>query len=132
MSTPRWSRIRSRFQRRESAEARSPICGAPCHGADPTPPDHAIQPLLPVGGHGIGGSRTLEQTTAFHSIRAALAHVDGLAENFLGVRRARLARNVFPLGALACQSDRSSDQFYFLRRPAGSLPGRLFGSPYFQ
>ena len=59
-SAHRWSRTRSRFQRREAAEARSPICGAACHGADPTPADHAIQPRPTVGGHGIGGSRTLE------------------------------------------------------------------------
>jgi hypothetical protein len=26
-----------------------------CHGADPTPADHAIQPRSRVGGHGIGG-----------------------------------------------------------------------------
>jgi hypothetical protein len=31
----------------ESAEARSPICGAACHGAHPTPADHAIHPRSP-------------------------------------------------------------------------------------
>src|ERR1019366_6379875 len=30
----------------ESAEARPPFCGPPCHGADPAPADHAIHPRI--------------------------------------------------------------------------------------
>jgi hypothetical protein len=46
------------------------LCGAPCHGADPNPADHAIQPRSPVGGHGIGGECFGRLTTARSRLRA--------------------------------------------------------------
>src|ERR1035437_2969642 len=66
MSAPRSSRTRSRFQRRESAEARSPICGA----ASPTPADYAIQPRSPVGGCGIGREYLVGLNMARSRLRA--------------------------------------------------------------
>jgi hypothetical protein len=69
------------------SNAKPPYRKFAANGADPTPADHAIQPRSPVGGHGIGGSRTLEQTTAFNlqpitpSIRGRPSAAAALAGN---------------------------------------------------
>jgi hypothetical protein len=84
MSAPRCCKIRSRRARSRSRRSWSAATRelrllissgmvAPetilCHGADPTPADHAIHPRSPVGGHGIGGSRTLPDSSGGNLLR---------------------------------------------------------------
>jgi hypothetical protein len=47
-----------------------PSAAPPRHGAEPTPADHAIQPLSPVGGRGIGGEYLGRLTMARSRLRA--------------------------------------------------------------